>query len=361
MPRSYPPRSNTSTCPSASSAAIVASGMVASVSSIQVKVCAWLTVCKRCGSGSKLVKAVTTWAMLMPNCSTTINAGTLQIGGAGSLSSPSSSMVYGGDISIATGATFQYSSTTSSTQTIGSTLAGGVISGGGDLIKDTGSNILSFKKNNTYTGLTTINSGILQLSGDGTLGNTSGVVNNGTLQLSTASSFTISAPISGSGQFKKLNTSIGTTTLTGNNTYTGPTTIAAGTLVVANSSALGNPATPVGSLLMTGGTLQYSGINTDFSGRFATTGSQQWNIDTNGNAVTFGTVLSGTSSLTKTGSGTLTLSETNTYTGTTTINGTGTSATIGNTIVAGYATHYTNGAIDYSPFGASPSLIMSIV
>ena len=51
--------------------------------------------------------------------------------------------------------------------------------------------------------------------------------------------------------------------------------------------------------------------------------------------------------------GTTTVSGNNTYTGTTTISGA--------SVLPGYATHYTNGVIDYSPFGASPTVIMGNV
>jgi len=89
---------------------------------------------------------------------TSITAGTLEIGGAGQLGSGT----YSGAIAISTGATFKYNS--SAEQTLS-----GVISGGGSLIKDgTGTLTLinSTEPANTYTGLTTINNGVLKLQGD---------------------------------------------------------------------------------------------------------------------------------------------------------------------------------------------------
>jgi autotransporter-associated beta strand protein len=108
----------------------------------------------------------------------------------------------------------------------------------------------------------------------------------------------------------------GAMTLTGTNTYSGTTAINAGTLQAGNASALGS-----GTISFGGGTLQYgSGVTTDFSPRFSTAASQQYKIDTNGNAVTLATALTSSGgSLTKSGSGTLTLPGANTYTGATNI------------------------------------------
>ena len=76
-----------------------------------------------------------------------------------------------------------------------------------------------------------------------------------------------------------------------------------------------------GTITLGGGTLQYgTGVTTDLSSRFSTAASQAFNIDTNGNNVTYASALTSSGgTLTKTGSGTLTLSRTNTYNGTTTI------------------------------------------
>ena len=126
----------------------------------------------------------------------------------------------------------------------------------------------------------------------------------------------------------------GTWVLSGANTYTGNTTLSGGTLnlgaaeTAGTSGPLGKQlATAAGTIILGGGKLQYSAANqNDYSGRFSTGASQAYNVDVNGQPVTWATSLTssgGSLTLTDTaGGGTLTLSSgTNTYSGATTING----------------------------------------
>jgi fibronectin-binding autotransporter adhesin len=169
-----------------------------------------------------------------------------------------------------------------------------------------------------------------------------------TLAYSSTGSITQSGIISsGANTLNVTKNGTGTTTFSAANTYAGTTTLAAGT---ANAGVADTPGTSgpfgrsntAGSLLMTGGTLQYSASNAqDYSGRLAATGGQQWLIDTNGRSVAFNSVLansSGTSSLTKLGSGTLSLTQSNTFSGNVTVSGgtlaTTTSTALGSTAVA---------------------------
>jgi len=109
----------------------------------------------------------------------------------------------------------------------------------------------------------------------------------------------------------------GTLVLDKANTFTGITTLSAGTLQLAHTSALGGG----NAITFTGGTFQFTSNNTnDYSSRFMGNTSAII-LDTNGQSVTFvGAVNAGnTGGLTKTGTGTLTLSAANGFSGITTV------------------------------------------
>jgi autotransporter-associated beta strand protein len=160
-----------------------------------------------------------------------------------------------------------------------STAFSGIISGiGGSLIK-TGTGTFALSGANTYTGMTIINAGTLQLEAataippaasitvaagatldlnnfratiDALAG--AGNVTLGIGSLSTGGDDTSSAfhgIISGNGNLIKIGT--GTLALAGANAYTGGTRLLAGTLIVGNDSALGS-----GTLTLEGGILQAS-------------------------------------------------------------------------------------------------------
>ena len=126
--------------------------------------------------------------------------------------------------------------------------------------------------------------------------------------------------------------------MNGVNTYTGATIIGGGIVNAGVAGALGTG----GAISLIGGTLQFgAGNSQDYSSRFTTIGGQAFNIDTNGQTVTFASNLTSTSgTFTKLGAGTLTLSGNNLYTGATTINAgtlvmTGTNAYSGITLING--------------------------
>jgi autotransporter-associated beta strand protein len=206
--------------------------------------------------------------------STTVNAGTLQVGAAGSIPDTSALVVNSGGFFNINGFA----------ETVGSLAGAGVI---------------------TNTGAAQT----LTTGGDGTNTTFSGVITN------QASALNL------------VKTGLGTQVLSGANTYTGTTAINGGTLNVGSveslgvSGPLGAPTTPANSITFGGGTLQYSAANQfDYSSRFSTAANQAVSIDTNGQNVTFATNLSSVGgTLAKSGAGTLTLTADNGYTGSTSV------------------------------------------
>jgi autotransporter-associated beta strand protein len=246
---------------------------------------------------------------------TTIAAGTLALSGSGSIANSSG-------VSLATGAVFDISQTTSgaSIESLGNTAAGqtgtvylgaqtltltgalttfgGVIAdaggidnvaGGGLTLGPTATGTETLTGVNTYTGATTISAGTLALAGTGSIALSSGVADNGTfdisgltnggttittlsgtggvtlgantLTLSNASS-TFGGVISGTGGFTLA---AGTERLSGANTYTGATNVNGGRLFVPGSiGSLATPSGPVnvasGAILGLRGSITSSGL-----------------------------------------------------------------------------------------------------
>ena len=277
------------------------------------------------------------------------------------------------------------------------------VTGSGSLTKeDTGTLILT-NAGNTYTGGSTVSGGILQASGTGIFGSTSGsmtvnsggtldlnntnqtvgnltgtggtIVNNGSTAFRTLTigngnggggnyQGVIADRTTGSGMLALTKTGSGTITLSGLNTYTGTTTLNGGILNLASVDTAGvsgplGASVAVGSIAFGGGTLQYSAANSyDYSARFSTAASQPMSIDTNSQSVTFATALtSAGGTLSKTGLGTLALSSAgNTYSGGTTITG-GTLQASGAGVLgstSGSMTVNTGGALDLN--GTSQSV-----
>ncbi|WP_165920171.1 autotransporter domain-containing protein [Chthoniobacter flavus] len=171
--------------------------------------------------------------------------------------------------------------------------AGTIVDGsatGGGLLK-AGPGTLTLTGTNTYTGLTTIIAGTLQLGNGGNTGSILGdVADNAALVFNRSDDFAFAGNITGSGTVTKLNAN--TLTITGNFANTGGTTIA-GTLQVGNGGTSGG----------LGGTVTNNGaIVFDRS-------------DDN----TVSANIGGTGTVTKLGANTLTLSGNNTYTGVTTV------------------------------------------
>ncbi len=248
---------------------------------------------------------------------TTIAAGTLQLGAADALSTTNAITVNAsGTLALTTADTAVGSITGSGqinlgshTLTIGgantSTTFSGAIDGSGALNK-TGSGTLTLTGTNTYSGGTTISAGTLtgdstSLQGD--------ITNHAALVFNQSSSGTYAGALDGTGTLTK--TGSGTLTLSGANSYSGGTTVSAG---LVSFSALGNFGT--GNVTLNGGGLIWAdGTTADVSARLNALGASGATFDTNGNDVSFESLLTGSGSFTKQGTGTLVLSGTNTSPG----------------------------------------------
>ena len=228
----------------------------------------------KAGAGTLTVAGANTYSGV-----TTISAGTLRVGNGGTSGSLGSGNVVnnatlafnrGGDLTVP-----------------------GAISGTGTLtMAGTGTLIVSGA--NTYSGVTTISAGTLQVGDGGTSGalGSGAVVNNGALAFHRSDDLSLGSSFSGSGSFRKLGAN--TLTLTGNHSFSGSTTIEAGTLQVGNGGTSGSLAS---SAIVNHGTLGHN----------------------RSDDVALTATISGTGALTKSGSGTLTLSGANTYSGVTTV------------------------------------------
>ncbi|TWS95707.1 autotransporter domain-containing protein, partial [Reyranella sp. CPCC 100927] len=192
----------------------------------------------------------------------------------------------------------------------------GVISGNGAL-QQNGGGATVLTGNNVYTGGTVISTGTLQLGTGGTTGSILGnVANDGTLIFNRSDTLTFGGTISGTGSVRQIGG--GVLTLTGSNAYGGGTTVSGGTLSVSSNANLGAAGSRV--TLSDGGTLRITGTGYS-SGRVFDLTASGGAIDVAaaaGNFVAMGAI-GGPGGLTKKGAGTLTLTAEATYGGSTII------------------------------------------
>ncbi len=131
-----------------------------------------------------------------------------------------------------------------------------IISGAGGLtVANTPTAVVRLVSDSTYTGPTTISSGILMI-GQGNPGNPGSILsslvnNSGTLTFNRVENLTYAGAINGTGTVEKQ--AAGTLVLTGTNSYTGATMVGAGALLV-------NGVIGVSALTVTDGTLGGNGL-----------------------------------------------------------------------------------------------------
>jgi fibronectin-binding autotransporter adhesin len=198
---------------------------------------------------------------------------------------------------------------------------------------------------NSYTGGTTVSSGVLRAGSTSAFGAGPVAINGGAmldlagfatsineltgagnLTLGTAtvsiggtnSSSNFAGVISGVGGVTHVGT--GTLTLSGANTYTGATTVSAGTLAAGSAGAIGSGAASVAN----GATLNLAGFNSSVASLSGAgtvdLGSATLTLNTGAAGANFAGVVTGAGGVTMAGSGTQTLSGANSYTGETAIN-----------------------------------------
>jgi fibronectin-binding autotransporter adhesin len=168
---------------------------------------------------------------------TTITAGTLQIGNGNTTGTITGPIVNNSVLAF---------------NRAGVITVPGEISGSG-AVNQIGPGTTIFTGDNTYTGLTTISAGTLQLGDGGTTGSVVGdIVNNSVLTFNRAGTLSMPGLISGTGVVNQNGP--GVTILSNNNSYTGTTTVTAGTLLVN-----GNQSAATGPTFVNGGTLGGSG------------------------------------------------------------------------------------------------------
>jgi len=154
---------------------------------------------------------------------TTISAGAVQVGNAGTTGSLGT-----GDVINNAALLFNRSDAIA---------VSNAISGSGSLTS-LGSGTLTLTGSNTYAGATTISAGALQVGNAGTTGSlgAGNVVNNAALLFNRSDSIAVSNAISGTGSLTKLGA--GTLSLQAVSAYTGNTTVSSGTLLLAGGGAI---------------------------------------------------------------------------------------------------------------------------
>lgn len=219
---------------------------------------------------------------------TTISAGTLQIGNNGATGSLSNSS----PVSVSSGATLSFYRSNDVAYS-------GTVSGAGNLMQ-LGASTLTLTAAQVYTGTTTISTGTLQIGNGGAAGSISdsspvSVASGAVLAFNRSDALTYGGTISGAGGLAKLGAS--TLTIGTQQSYTGATTITSGTLQIGNNGTTGalSRSSPVG--VASGAALAFY----------------------RSDAIAYSGTVSGAGGLIKRGGSTLTLDTAHAYTGATSV------------------------------------------
>ena len=177
---------------------------------------------------------------------TFVNGGTLQLGSGGTTGSIAGNITNNAVVAI---------------NRSDSPSLSGLISGSG-AVAQLGSGMLTILGNNTYSGLTTVSAGSLQIGNGGVSGAVAGnILNNSALIFNRADTVVYAGSINGNGSL--VQQGAGTTVLTGSNTYSGGTLINNGALQVGNGGAAGSI---TGNVLNNGTLIVNRSDNPTFSG-----------------------------------------------------------------------------------------------
>ncbi len=158
---------------------------------------------------------------LSASVTTTISAGTLQIGAGGTSGTLQGNVTDNSVLAFARSDSVSF---------------GGNVSGAAGRLVQQGPGTLVLTGASTYGGSTTINAGTLQIGSGGATGSIAGnvTVNSGTLAFARSDDTSFGGAISGNGGVLKYCAS--RLTLSGPNSYSGPTVVAGGTLELAPSA-----------------------------------------------------------------------------------------------------------------------------
>ncbi|MFZ4704656.1 MAG: beta strand repeat-containing protein, partial [Bacteroidales bacterium] len=251
----------------------------------------------------------------------------------------------GGNVTLGTTATLTVGSDNTSPAAFA-----GVISGTGGALTKTGNGTLTLSGANTFTGLTTVNGGILEYGVNNALSNGAVTISGGSLDILTFSdavgavtltsgsidgtsgvltgtsytmqSGSVSAILAGAIGLSKTTT--GTVILSGANTYTGLTTISAGTLKLgADGGTINTPlgTTGAGTTVTSGAALDLNGFTLGTNEALTLNGTGISNggaLMNSGTAATYsGLITLGSASSIVGGTGTISISNAGTITGAT--------------------------------------------